>query len=442
MTVVLMAGIALLAIGLALWPLWARAPRQGLQRRALNVEGYRTRLQELEIEQQVGTITAEAAEPLREEAAVRLLADADGASSEREPAAESPRAWALFAAGAVLIVAVSVSGYLLSGSRQQADWIAQAASDPQAAQKLAIDSMVQRLETRLAAEPNDAEGWAMLGRSYYVTGRLADSAGAYERANRLKSASPDPDLLADEGEVRVLLQEHDLRGLPKELFERALAIDPGNPKALWYGGLAAAQAGNYSLAVDRWLILRQGDLPDNFRASLDERLKELAQLAGREVQLDPVAPTAPLDHAALVAAAEAAQADADGGQADPAAEGAAMPAAGGLLLEVSVDPTLAGSVGASDTLFVVARRPDAPGPPLAVQRLGARSLPAQVTLDDSNAMAPNIKLSSADRWDVIARISRSGTAQAQSGDLEGRLQVTREQAQQGPIKLVISRRVP
>jgi cytochrome c-type biogenesis protein CcmH len=431
MTVVLMAGIAVLAIGLALWPLWAKAPRQGLQRRALNVAGYRTRLQELEIEQQVGTITNEAAEPLRAEAAARLLADAD-ATSEAPQNADVPRAWMLFAVSAALIVAVSVSGYLLSGSRQQADWIAQAANDPQAAQKLAIESMMQRLETRLAAEPNDSEGWAMLGRSYYVTGRFADSAGAYERANRLNSAAPDPDLLADEGEVRVLLQDHDLRGLPRELFERALAIDPGQPKALWYGGLAAAQAGEYSLAVDRWLILRQGELPDNFRASLDERLKELAQLAGREVKLEPVVAAKPVDHAALVAAAEAAEAS--------TATGAPAPGEG-LILDISIDPALVGSVGASDTLFVVARRPDAPGPPLAVRRLGASSLPAQITLDDSNAMAPNIKLSSSDRWDIIARVSRSGTAQAQSGDLEGRLTVSRDQAQ-SPIKLVIAKRLP
>lgn len=418
-----MVGIAMLAIGLALWPLWARAPRQGLQRRTLNVAGYRTRLQELEIEAQVGSITAEAAQPLRDEAAARLLSDAE-AAGETTAAVESPRSWKLFALAASLIVAVSVGGYFASGSRQQADWIAQAKSDPQAAQRLAIESMVQRLETRLAAEPNDAEGWAMLGRSYYVMGRFADSAGAYERANRANSATPSADLLADEGEVRVLLQEHDLRGLPRELFERSLAIDPGQPKALWYGGLAAAQGGDYGLAVDRWLALRKTELPPEFRASLDERLKELAQLAGREVQLDepgePVMPDDPI-HAA-VAAKTTVPAD-------------------GLLLEVSIDPALVASVGASDTLFVVARRPDAPGPPLAVRRLSAGSLPAQITLDDSNAMAPNVKLSSADQWDIIARVSRSGTAQAQSGDLEGRLRVSREQSR-APVALKIDRRVP
>lgn len=426
MIVLLMAAIALLAIGLALWPLWARAPRQGLQRRALNVAGYRTRIQELEIEEQVGSIAAEAAQPLRDEAAARLLNDAE-ASGEAAPAAESPRSWKLFALSAVLIVAVSVGGYLAGSSRQQANWIAQAESDPQAAQRLAIESMVQRLQTRLAEEPNDAEGWAMLGRSYYVMGKFADSAGAYERANRLNSAAPNADLLADEGEVRVLLQDHDLRGLPRELFERALAIDPGQPKALWYGGLAAAQGGDYSLAVDRWLALRKTELPPEFRASLDERLKELAQLAGREVNLDQPAE-------------QAEQAMPDDPIHSAVAAKATVPA-DGLLLEVSIDPALAGSIGASDTLFVVARRPDAPGPPLAVRRLSASSLPAQITLDDSNAMAPNVKLSSADQWDIIARVSRSGTAQAQSGDLEGRLRVSREQSR-APVALKIDRRVP
>lgn len=423
MTVLLMAGIAVLAIGLALWPLWAKPPKQGLPRRTLNVAGYRSRLEELAVEEQVGTIAAEAAQPLRDEAAARLLSDAE-AAGDAPPVVAAPRSWKLFALAATLIVAVSVGGYLASGSRQQADWIAQAESDPQAAQRLAIESMVQRLETRLASEPNDTEGWAMLGRSYYIMGRFADSAGAYERANRINSAAPNADLLADEGEVRVLLQDHDLRGLPRELFERALAIDPGQPKALWYGGLAAAQGGDYSLAVDRWLALRQTELPPEFRTALDERLKELAQLAGREVALDaPADPAMPDDpiHAAVAARA-------------------AVPA-DGLLLEVSIDPSLVASVGASDTLFVVARRPDAPGPPLAVRRLSAGSLPAQITLDDSNAMAPNVKLSSADQWDIIARVSRSGTAQAQSGDLEGRLRVSREQSR-APVALKIDRRVP
>jgi cytochrome c-type biogenesis protein CcmH len=413
MSVVWMIGIALLAVVLTLWPLWARSPGGGPRRRALNVVGYEGRLAEIDAELAAGTLTAEAAQALREEAAARLLTDV---GDEAEPAAEAGavgrRSWGLPVVAGVFIAAVSGLGYYFGDSRQQAAWIAESRADPQAAQRLAVDSMVQRLQSRLQKEPDDAEGWAMLGRSYVVMGRYADAAGAYERANRLAVAAPRADWLADEAEVRTMLQGHDFRGLPRQLFERALAIEPEQPKALWYAGLAAAQAGDYAVAVERWLVLRAGDLPDDFREVLNDRLQELAQLAGVD------APSAP----------QAA------GPAPTASAGAPQ-----LVLDLEVAGEL--KVAASDTLFVIARRPDAAGPPLAVRRMGAAALPLQVTLDDSHAMAPGMNLSAADRWEVVARVSRSGTPQAQPGDLEGSIVVDATQAR-APIRLRIDRRVP
>ncbi len=414
MSVMWMAAIALLAVVLALWPLWARAPARGPRRRALNVAGYEGRLIEIDAELAAGTLTAEAAQALRDEAAARLLVDA-GADSEPDGASSSDagRSWGLLAVAAALIVAITGLGYFFGDSRQQAAWIAESRKDPQAAQRLAVESMVQRLETRLQKEADDAEGWAMLGRSYVVMGRYAEAAGAYERANRLSAAAPRADWLADEAETRTMLQGHDFRGLPRQLFERALAIEPEQPKALWYAGLAAAQAGDYGGAVERWAVLRGGDLPDEFRKVLDERLLELTRLAGVEAPATASAPSA--------------------------APSAAASGAPQLLLDLEVAGEL--SVAASDTLFVIARRPDAAGPPLAVRRMGASALPLQVMLDDSHAMAPGMNLSAADRWEVVARVSRSGTPQAQSGDLEGRVVVDAAQAR-APIRLRIDRRVP
>lgn len=406
MSLVWMIGIAALGVVLALWPLWARSPGGGPRRRALNVVGYEGRLAEIDAEFAAGTLTAEAAQALREEAAVRLLADA-GSEVESATAPTSARSWWLALAGAAFIIAVSTLVYWSGDSRQQAAWIAESRANPQAAQRLAVDSMVQRLESRLKKAPDDAEGWAMLGRSYVVMGRQAEAAAAYERANRLVAAAPRADWLADEAEVRTLLQGHDFRGLPRQLFERALAIEPEQPKALWYAGLAAAQAGDYGVAVERWVALRAGDLPEDFRAVLDERLQELIALAG-------VATPPSVDVA---------------------------PAAGAPRLVLDLELAEGLRVAASDTLFVMARRPDAPGPPLAVRRMGAASLPLQVTLDDSHAMAPGMNLSAAERWEVVARVSRSGTAQAQSGDLEGRIVVDAAQARK-PIRLRIEHRVP
>jgi cytochrome c-type biogenesis protein CcmH len=414
MTGLWMTAIVVIAVALALWPLWAGRPGLGPRRRALNVAGYRGRLVEIETELAAGTITDDAAQALRDEAAARLLTDADGAEHGGDDSRGSARSWKVFVGAALLIVLVSSLGYWFGDSRQQAQWIAQARSDPAGAQRLSIDSMVSRLEKRLASEPDDSEGWAMLGRSYFVTGRHADSASAYERANRLTASAPRADWLADEAEARVVLGGHDFRGLPRQLFERALAIEPGNPKALWYSGLAAAQAGEYGLAVERWQALRQGELPEEFRTVLDERIQELAQLAGQPAP--PASATLPAPAAA----------DANGPR---------------LVLDVALAPEFADAVGASDVLFVIARRPDAPGPPLAVRRMAVASLPTQVVLDDSNAMAPGMKISLADEWEVVARVSRGGTPQAQSGDFEGRLRLSRADAGK-PVALTIDRRVP
>ncbi|MEQ1438311.1 c-type cytochrome biogenesis protein CcmI [Fontimonas sp. SYSU GA230001] len=408
MTLFWMVLIVVLAAAISLRPLWSRRAPAGdeIGRRALNVASYRSRLAEIDTEVAVGSIGADAAESMRQEAAARLLEDA-GEPGVPTAVAGTRRSWSVAGVGIALIAAVGGLGYYLGGSRELAAWIDTARQDPAAAQRLAVGAMVRRLEQRLDKAPDDAGGWAMLGRSYYVMARYAESAAAYERANRLTAAAPNADWLADEGEVRAALGGHDLRGLPRQLFERATAIDPQQPKALWYAGLAAAQAGEYGLALDRWLALRATELPDEFRDTLDEQLGELARRAGRELP----APTAP--------AATAAR----------------------LNVKIDVDAALAGEIAASDVLFVVARNPGGGGPPLAVQRLSAADLPTTVTLDDSNAMAPQFKLSSADRWEVVARVSRSGTAQAQSGDLEGRVTVGREDAA-APIRLRIDRRVP
>lgn len=403
MSLLWMGAIAVLAAVLTLWPLWARDGQAAPRRRALNVATYRTRMAEIDVEVEAGTVAADAAQALRDEAAARLLADTapDEAQAELPP---PRRSWLLALFGAALIAAVAGLGYYFGDSRELAHWIAEARRDPAAGQRLAMQSMVQRLQARLQQEPEDAEGWAMLGRSRFVLGEYAEAAEAYARANRLSDAAPRADWLADEAETRIMLQENrSLQGAPRTLFERALAVDAAQPKALWYAGLAAAQAGDYEVALERWLTLRDTELPADFRSVLDARLPELARLAGRE----------------LPAPATAVR----------------------LALEVAVDPALAAEVRGDDTLFVLARHPDAAGPPLAVRRLRAGDLPLQLTLDDSDAMAPGVNLSSAERWEVVARISRSGTPQAQPGDLEGRVLIEAAQAAQ-PVALRIDRRLP
>ncbi|QHS08689.1 c-type cytochrome biogenesis protein CcmI [Sinimarinibacterium sp. NLF-5-8] len=414
LTLVAMAAIVLLAAGLALWPLLWGQHQHGLRRRALNVAGYKTRLAEIEADLAHGSLDAEAAEALRSETARRLLDDVEQGSDAQGMDAPGQAPYGVLALGLTLMIAALAGvSYYAGQSRHQAALIAQAQTHPAAAQQRMVAEMLGKLEARLQSSPDDAEGWAMLGRSYAVLQRHDEAIAAYANANRLSAAQPQPEWLADEAELRIFANDHDFRGKPSALLDQVLALAPHYPKALWYGGLASAQNGQYAEAVQRWqTLLQDPEIPDDFRQVLEQRLPELRALAG------VAAPAAP---AAAVAAAPA--------------------AAPRLIVNVSLAPELAGQLNASDTLFVLARKVGGGGPPLAVQRLGAAQLPLQVTLDDSHAMAPGFNLSSADQWDVLARVSRSGTPTAQSGDLQGQLVATRAQSGQ-VLELVIDQRVP
>ncbi len=405
MTIAWMILLVALAVGWMTRPLWRGQLKVTDARRSYNVAAYRQRLAEIDAELALNTLQADAAEQLREEAAARLLSDAPAAEGAPETSAQ-PRAWALALALAVFVAAVAGVGYLRADSRQISGWIDLARKDPEGANSLVVSSMLQRLEDRLKSEPDDAEGWAMLGRSYFSLGRHAESAQAYAKANALTAGSPDADWLASEGEARAFQQQGDLSGAPAALFSAALKIDPHYPKALWYAGLAAAHAQQYGVALDAWLQLRDQDLPDDFRQVLEQRLPELAQLAGRELPARSM-PTA--------------------------ASGVS------LQLHVDTDPALDAPTDGSATLLLFVRRPQG-GPPLAAVRQPFTG-PVDLVLDDRNAMIQGNNLSSAEQWEVVARITRNAGVQAQSGDLEGHLALSRDEAT-APQRVLIDQRVP
>lgn len=396
---VLMALLSAVALLLLARPWWRRGGVH-VQRRSANVAAYRTRLAELDNEIAAGLLDAEAAAQLKEELGARLLTDAAPAD---ESAAGSSRLWWI-----VLVVPVfAAAWYGLAGSWRTQGLIDLAVSDPEAAQQVMIQSMVQRLEARLQQQPDDAEGWAMLGRSYSVLKRFNDSAMAYGKANEISAAS-HADWLVGEGEALALSHDRDLTGRPQQLFEAAVKLEPDHVAGLWFAGLAAAQAESYDLALKRWsVLLQRPDLPDDMRQLLADRMQQLAQLSGKPL------PQIETKSAAVLA----------------------------LDVEVSLSPELQSQLKPQQTLFVFAKAAQGPPMPLAVQKLPAPQFPVKVRLDDSMAMMQGLKLSAFDQWTVMARLSNSGTVQAQSGDLEGSLSVARSEAGK-PVRLTIDRRVP
>ncbi len=179
----------------------------------------------------------------------------------------------------LLLSLCAVGGYFWQGSWRLERLITESEHDPEVAQARMIQGMVDRLAARLKENPNDLEGWGKLGRSYSVLGRYPESAEAYARANAL-SPSPKVELLMGEVEALAMAGEtHRLEGRPTELLAQALKAAPDDPHALWLSGLAAAQRADYKTAELHWKrLLRQSQLPENFRADLRLRLDEIAKL--------------------------------------------------------------------------------------------------------------------------------------------------------------------
>lgn len=398
--------LALVAAGGLAAPWWwpAFAQRRTLRRRGANVAAYRGRLAELDADAASGVVAPDGVEAARAELAARLVQDV---AAPLPPELVEPPSRALLAGMLVALFVFAAAWYALAGTWRTQALIDLARTSPELARAQSVDAMVERLRARVADHPDDADAWAWLGRSYRARGNHADAAIAFARASERKGRQ-DPDLLSEEGEALALAQDRALAGEPAARFAQALALAPEHPQALWYSGLAALQAGDDRGALAHWEKLARLPLPDETRAALEHSLAQLRERAG-------------------VAA--------------PAASSKAVGGAVVLHVDVSVAPELASDVRADDTLFVYALDAAGSRVPLAVKRLRAGDLPLRTTLTDQDSMTPQRTLSSVDRWRVIARVSRSGSATGQSGDLEGERQVARGDAGK-PFEVVIAGRRP
>ena len=369
--------VAAAALVLVLRPLIA-APRRGASRSDLNVSVYRDQLRELEADLGAGTLAREDYERSRAEIERRLLADV-GAEGRLDPVA---RAWNPRAAlvVAVAVPALALGVYLLVGNPD--------ALDPRLRRSQVgmpeIEMMVQRLADRLEQNPEDLEGWKMLGKSYSVMGRFAEASNAYAKA--AARAPRDPQLLADLADALAMARGQKMKGEPEELVLRALQLDPKNLKALALAGTAAYERQDFAGAAAYW-----------------ERMLPLVPRDSED---------------ARTIATNVAEAKALAGGASVPAEGKAAAQAGALRGTVKLSPQLASRVSPGDTVFIFARAAQGPPMPVAVLRRKAGDLPVDFALDDSMAMAGR-KLSDFPSVVVGARISKSGNATPQPGDLQG-----------------------
>jgi cytochrome c-type biogenesis protein CcmH len=265
-----------------------------------------------------------------------------------------------------------------------------------------LEDAIAKLEGELQRDPNQVEGWRLLGRAYIAQGDSAKAAQALTHA--LKLMPDDPDLLAETAEMRALAtpeRRFDAEGVA--MLRHAIELQPMHQRSRWFLGIAQRQASQPAEAARTWeplLTVVDAAAAAPLRAQIDA--------ARAEAGLPPL-PAA-------------------------ASPSAASPAQGGLKVKVTVAPELAAKIPPDATLFVIARQSGGPPMPVAVEKLAATDFPREVVLDDGDSPMPTMKLSQLDTVDVLARISASGNAMPQSGDLEAKAKASDKS---GVVEVVI-----
>lgn len=288
-----------------------------------------------------------------------------------------------------------------------------------------MEAAIAKLADKMKQNPDDAQGWTLLGRAYKATQRFAEGRDALKRAHDL--APDDVDITVEYAEALALASpDHRIQGEPRDLLEKALKADPQNQRGLWLSGIADSQAGNYDGAISTWnrllpLLPKDSDVA----ASIQKQIAQAqAMRDGKPLPADEEAS----------AAQTGATAETDAGQAS-AASGPQI------TVKVALDPRLKDKVAPGDVLFVFAKAASGPPMPLAIQRLTAAQLPASVVLTDGMGMLPTMKLSQFAQIIIGARISKSGQAIAQRGDLQT-LSAPIANTRSDPVELTIDQVVP
>ena len=375
----LAAGLLLLvALAFLLIPvLRGRKAQAEEDRTALNVALYQERLAELQAQHEAGTLTEAQLEAGRAEAARELLADTEGAAADRS--ARLGRALPLLAA--LLVPALGLGLYAHWGSSDKVQLAREMREQPRT-----IEEMTARLEKAVQAQPDSAEGWYFLGRTYMAQERPADAAKAYERAVQI--AGRQPELLGQWAQALYFASQKRFTPEVQALTEDALKADPNEVTSLGLLGIAGFEEGRFKDAIGYWerliAVLPQDD-PSRaaLQGGIDRARERLAENGETLPERETVTKSMPQ-----------------------------------LKVRVDLAAALKDKVQPGDTVFIFARAAEGPPMPLAVKRLTVKDLPAEVVLSDADAMMPQLKISNFPQVQLVARVSREGNAK--SGEWIGR----------------------
>ncbi|HEY2863071.1 MAG TPA: c-type cytochrome biogenesis protein CcmI [Casimicrobiaceae bacterium] len=390
----LAAALLLGALSILVWPL-LRPPRAAaaVDADSAAIAVFRDQKRAIDAELDSGAITGAERDVVLGDLAQRMAEEIGGPTRPKDVVAAARPAWPLAIVLLLSIPALAIALYRQVGDPGAAATIAAVTGADGGAHELSeqqIVAMIDDLAHRLEQHPNDAQGWALLARSNYALGRFPAAADAFAKASAL--TQDNADLLADYADALAMVQGNHLAGKPVALIERALAIDPQHQKALALAATAAMEERDPDKAIAYWRRLG---------AQLPPGSDEARQVAAVIAQLGRAVPAA-------------------GSSTQMSARaGSATAAAGTIGGRVTLSASLAGKVSPTDTVFIFARATNGPRMPLAALRIPAAELPKDFELDDTMGMA-GVKLSSASEVVVEARLSKSGNALPQTGDLFGR----------------------
>jgi len=378
-----------LVLFLLLRPFIFSGKNEGTSRRQMNAAIYREELDKLAAEQAAGTINAQEYEMSHAEMRQRLFQD----TNEEDDKAVMGSTKKVVIGVCAFIVLLSSGLYFSLGDVVR---IAQQ-GDQKPMSQVGVEKMVADFALKMEKDPDNLQGWAMLGRSYRILGRNEDAAKAYGRAGSF--INNDPELLAEYADTLVANANGNFSGKPLQLINQALKLDPKNLLALWLSGTASFASGNYKVAVQTWEKLAQQLPPGSEEARAIESSISEARSKGGLVGTN-----------------------------------AAVVSSKGVSGKIEIVAGLKSKVNPGDTVLVIAR-PLGERMPVAVLKVPATEFPMSFALTDALAMNPSAPISKLSEVSIEVRISKTGMARAEAGDLISAVQTVKVGSNQ--VKLLV-----
>tara|TARA_R110001583_G_scaffold167425_2_gene320235 strand:- start:15494 stop:16762 length:1269 start_codon:yes stop_codon:yes gene_type:complete len=411
----LIAVLVVLALLFVWWPWLKKSRSQSLtapDRNRQNIDIFKQRVVELELELEQGNLDQASFDALRQELEQTLLQEVDEEEVQHTDS-QAGMLW-LPIGMTVLVPLLSVNLYLQWGASEQLAMPKQAMAEeshPETGHDMAgIDGQVAALRARLEAEPDNSQGWFTLGRSYLTLQRYDDAYWAFGKVAEL--VGEHAEILSQQANALYFRNNRQVTAKVQAIIDRALELDPQDPGTLGLMGIAAFESGQYQKSIEHWQALINSDRPNVNREGLLDAIGQAKQ-----------------------------QLSARGDTYQPAvAEPSVAPDAAAVTLKVLValDDSLKGDLAPETIVFVTAQYVSGPKMPLAAARLQVRDLPTLVTLDDSMATGPMAKLSSAKQVQVRATVSLSGSPGAKPGDMLGSVSPVQVAGNDKLVKILIN----